>query len=734
MLAMPDSTTRDSVRQLPASILNTTLFLLPALGWPNLFMVGDSFKWAILNCGVLLAALAFCWRAPAHPLRLHRLLTVPLLLLGYALASMVWSSAYLGALSAAHWLVAALLMWLVLNVYAPAQLPRLLLALHAGACVAALWAAGQFWFDWSLFAQGPPPASSFINRNFYAEYAVCVFPFSLWLLATLRSPRWLYAMALSLAFNLSTILMTGARSALLALALTLPFALALLLSQRHSMAWYRPGRLRRFLAVFLLGLLAFVNFPSASPRILAETPDATAWRRTVARSTAALHPTPDNSESIAVRAALWRAALNMLHAHPWTGVGAGAFEIHLPLFQEPDTAFELDYQVHNEYLQLLTEYGLVCGGLALAVLLAVSLRSGLRWALPARDATQCRTWPERIGAWHCLLALLALAVVSCFGFPWHMATTLGLAALTLGLLAAGDANPACSTPAPGTAPPHHAVGARHRSARWLLPPLLLLLLGTVYAVQRTARAEHSILHALFAARQLPRNAAPLSASAQARKTAMLEELRRGIALNANYRQVTPLIAKIMELQNDWQNAAWILRSVTDNHPNVFALWLELTHAYIELQEPALALDAWQHLQQLRPMAAATRSLEIVVRSISGQDTQARDLARARLEHPDPVIDYEMPQAGYALALKLHDQSLAVLALTVRNRYWPEQAGDAFFRIGLAYAQMEPHNPTLALKAFNQGLRSVPANQYENYLLQVPAPFREALKRQPAAPG
>jgi len=710
-------------RAVPAVILSGTLFLVPVLGWPTALLLQDTFKSGLLVTGVLLAALALLWRPPSTPLRLHALLLAPLALMTYALGSMVWSSAYAGGCDAVRWFSVALLMGLSQNVFCRANLPRLLAALHAAACLAALWAAGQFWFDWSLFPQGPMPASSFVNRNFYAEFAVCVLPYSLWLMTRLTTRRWVFVVALTLALNLSTILMTGSRSALIALLFIVPPLLAILVRQRRRLAWYQPGRLRQVFAVLLLGTVVCINLPSTNPHILSETPHATALRRSIARSTDLLVPTEANSASVAIRASLWRTSLRMLQDQPWFGVGAGAWDLQMPRYQDASTLFELDYYAHNEYLQLLCEYGLVCGGLALAVLLAVVTQIGVRCTRPAPPATTtAQQWQDRIGSWHCLLALLALALVSGTGFAWHLASTTGLMALTLGLLAAQD-----TLPGAASALQLPTLDSIPRWRRAALVALVLLLLLDLYTFQRGARAEHATLHAVFESATLPRNAAALDAPALARKSALLNELRIGVALNPNNRKLTPLVAEVMSDQEDWSNTAWILRSVVDNHPSVYALWLGLTRAYVHLQQPSLALDALHHLQQLRPTAPATRSLEIAVLSISGHDDQARALLQAQINHPDAYLDYELPQVGYALALKLQDQTLAVRTLALRNSYWPEQAADGYFRMGLAYAQLAPRNHALALQAFASGLRSVPPSQRDNYLRQVPAPFQQALQ-------
>ena len=54
---------------------------------------------------------------------------------------------------------------------------------------------------------------------------------------------------------------------------------------------------------------------------------------------------------------MWRDTLKMIIQNPILGVGAGAWEIEAPLYQEKGEVLETDYYAHNELLQLVAEYG-----------------------------------------------------------------------------------------------------------------------------------------------------------------------------------------------------------------------------------------------------------------------------------------------------------------------------------------------------------------------------------------
>ena len=698
------------------TILATVMFLLPAVGVASQLLVQDTLKSAMLACAVLLAALRFVARQwpPQRALQWHAMLWLPLMLLIYALCSMFWSHTYMAGADAARWLILGLLIWLGMNTITHTNIRGLLLGIYAGAVLGALWAAAQFWGGLALFPQGPAPASTFYNRNFYAEYAVCALPFSVWWLCTLRSPRWLFAVALSIALQITTIFMTGTRSALLALLVLLPLLCTVVIRMRQHLPWPHGALRKRIVLVLLLGLVILGNLPTGNPGILKETPNATPWRRSLERAQTLAQAETFHTGSLSIRTQMWLATARMVQDHPWRGVGAGAWEINIPRYQRDDSTLELDYYAHNEYLQLLSEYGLPTGGLALAWLLAYWIHSAIS-TFRLRDNTAGEL-PARAFS---LLSLLALAVVSCAGFPWHLAGTTALMGLSIALLCASDlrlTSPAYArVQAPAPTP---------RLRRYALGALIAILAATLYVCQRAFRAEQKILTGVLLTDQLPRKAIALTEAQQATKNTLLTALREGVALHPYYRKLTAQAAEVMMEEEDWRNAAWILQSVADSHPYVSAIWNGLALSYAHLRQPTQALNALQHLKQLRPLAKSTQNLEIVVLSTSGQDARARELMDgyfSRLE-----MDYEMTMTGYALGIKLQDQALALRALTLRQQYWPESAADSYFRMGNIYRDMAPRSDTKALQAFALGLQNVPANERRQYIQQVPAPLRAQL--------
>ncbi|MES2482993.1 MAG: O-antigen ligase family protein, partial [Pseudomonadota bacterium] len=412
-----------------------------ALGVPGEEMLQDTLKSAIVSFGALSSALLFFLQQRTlrdAPVRWHAVMWLPLALLLYGLASMAWAHRYLAGVETVRWFVFGLLVWLGLNTLTRQRLPWLAAGVHAGAAVAALWAVLQFWFDWRFFPQGARPASTFINRNFFAEFAVCALPFGLVLLARARQSPMIALLGASNGLVILAILMTGTRSALIALWLQLLVLLPLIAwLYRREFAFVSWGGTQRALAWGLLAGVVLIGgmVPTGSPAIAGEGRGLTALERAVAR-TQEIRP---GDESLNIRMVMWRATLRMIADRPLAGVGAGAWEEELPLYQTAGSQLETDYYVHNEFLQLVAEFGIV-GWVVLALLTAYLLGAAWRTVRPAgtaalpQDAQAEAPWRAIV-----LTSLLALMVVSNIGFPWRLASTGALFALCLGALAASDA-------------------------------------------------------------------------------------------------------------------------------------------------------------------------------------------------------------------------------------------------------------------------------------------------------
>ncbi|MDB5900958.1 MAG: O-antigen polymerase [Ramlibacter sp.] len=696
------------------ALLAAMVLVAPAVGVPGEEMLQDTLKSIVVAFSTLLAALLFllAQRERTEPLRWHAIVWLPLLLAAYALGSMGWSHTYLGAVEAVRWFIFSVIVWLGLNTLARGRLATLAWCLHAGALIASLWAVLQFWFAMDLFPQGPNPGSTFINRNFFAEFVVCTLPFAGWLLARARSSSAVVGIAASIGFVIAAILMTGTRAALIALWLQVLLVWPLIAWRcRRQLAWPQWGRGLRLAAptVVLLTALVLALIPSNNPKILEEGHGGNALQRGLQR-TQSIGP---QDHSLGVRMVMWRATLDLLRARPLSGVGAGAWESEIPLYQAEGSQLETDFYVHNEFLQLVAEYGLV-GWAFLLLLLAYLCQAAWRtW----RDESE-QAQAERPLRAVFLCSLLALMVVSNIGFPWRMAATGAVFALCLGGLAASDAR----------------LGL---ASRWLARPLrwspriaLAGLAGTVMCLglaivisQRAADAERKLVTAAKAALTLSATGDPNNPRYAQMKRDMLRSVREGIALNPHYRKITPMVADELARWGDWANATWIWESVTESRPYVVAILTNTARGYSNSGRMDKAFDYLERAKKIQPNAASVRSLEVILTARQGEEARALQLAQRAVDAG--IVDYDLVNTLYILAWRAHDYPLARRALQRRMAGWPDSQARGHVQLGVLAAE-EGKDPAKGLEDFRKGLALAAPREREVLLQQVPAAVRPQL--------
>lgn len=141
-----------------------------------------------------------------------------------------------------------------------------------------------------------------------------------------------------------------------------------------------------------------------------------------------------------MRTHIWHAALAQHAESPWIGVGARMFYEGGITHRDPESSPQTGDPLfaHNEYLQMLADYGWV--GLALTgIVLLAHLANGLRYLrwfaaekFPASGLLRSNTLALVTGG---MAALIATLVHAVFEFHGHVAITAVLGAVVLGLLA-----------------------------------------------------------------------------------------------------------------------------------------------------------------------------------------------------------------------------------------------------------------------------------------------------------
>jgi O-Antigen ligase len=168
------------------------------------------------------------------------------------------------------------------------------------------------------------------------------------------------------------------------------------------------GRVRRWSALALLGGVFLV---AVAAGLLASGGGVGGAAQTVAEARVNL-ASPDRTGAL-------HAAFRLVAQHPLTGTGPRQPDLR---WKGHDHGSQLYAYVHNEYLQITAELGLV--GLVLLAILLVAIACMLWRARPTSRATTTTTWAGVVAA------AAAFAVHSGFDFVWHLPAI----ALTMTLL------------------------------------------------------------------------------------------------------------------------------------------------------------------------------------------------------------------------------------------------------------------------------------------------------------
>ena len=695
------------------------MVLAPALGSPTEELLQDTLKSILVSFVALSAALVFFWeiRKGEQAVHVHGLLAFPVALMLYAIGSMVWSHTYLGGVEAARWFIFGVLLFLGLNSLTSSRMTALAWGVHLGAVMASLWAALQFWVDFSYFAQGPNPASTFVNRNFFGEFVVCTFPYSVLLLMRVRDKTSVYFLTFSLAFNCVALMMTGTRSALtgmVLLSVAIPVIVYRWRRQVVSHGWSR-GHVVALALVFVTTVTLLGSISSTNSHVIADGRGGTALEGAAARLLSMTDAREYSERSFSIRAIMWRATARMITANPVAGVGAGAWEVESTRYQNAGTTLETDYYAHNEFLQLIAEYGML-GWLVLACLASYLVWSaGKTWLSKSEHALQ--EAPIRALA---LASLFMLLLVSNAGFPWRMATTGALFAISLSALGASDIRLGLN----------RKLGAR--SAFWS-QRLVRICFGTavisglvaVYVAQQAIECESKIVRAVKIALTISRSAKPTDPRWDNLKADMLALLREGIAINPHYRKLTPIVADSLASWGDWKNATWIWESVLESRPYVVAVMTNLVRGHLQSGNLNKATELFERVRKLQPTAAGLETLEVMLWSRMGKEQEAaaraKELIRAGTVEPDLL------RTAYFIGIRNRDPALAILALEVRIKTWPDQAVDGWLKLGNIYAAPEARNDEKAVESYRSALANARPEHQEQVMALIPAIYRPRLR-------
>lgn len=726
----------------PAMVIAFLVLVIPAVSSFTQELLQDTLKSGIAALMILGCAVLVFWteRHRSEPLRWHPILWLPITMLIYAAVSMIWAHTYLAAVESVRWFLFALLLWLTLNAFNLQRAHALMWGIHLGAFGVAIWGGAQFWFDLGWINQGPNPASTFANRNFAAEYMVMTVPLSLYLTLMTRNVWAALFLILTASLNLVYLMQTGTRSALAALLLILPLLCLVAFVWRKDLAcafWQRKWKIGLTCA-FAASLLALGTAPTGNPKIAAEAYGTSAFERAVGRT----QSIRASDTSLKSRLDMWKQVSELMQAHPLVGVGAGNWEAESPKWFAAGQYVEIDYYVHNEFLQVIAEYGVV-GWIFIFFLFTYLLIAAWRTIfIPPASNTQAEStlgtnalwgntsWMESVenAAFvnvnssarflRCVLlaSLLALLIVSLAGFAWRLAATGVLFAICLGLIAALE---------PSTTnlklvrimnmpwKPKYALRAA------VLSSACMALAG--YIFYQAILAERYIIRSIVLSMQINQDRRLKQEQLPVLKERAWALAKEGIAINPHYRKLTSLIAEEMSKWGDWSKAAWILDSVIESRPYVPALLTNAALAQVSLNDMPRALNLIERALKLQPVYPDAQAIQLFALWSTKKLDVALPLAKKYLNQG--AFNSGGLDAVYKIAFDKNDFQMAERATQLLIDQFPQSRIEGLLRLAKIH-HIGFKNETKALEIYRGAMRESQNNAA--VLASIPEDLRRKL--------
>ena len=254
--------------------------------------------------------------------------------------------------------------------HSPLWWDRIVAALLAGELITGVLGIRQLYGNTEELARWADPNSvangtiriygTLENPNLYAGFLLPILPLAAVALLRWRTPlQRLYAAA-GLGIGVVALVLTYSRGAWMGMVAALG-VLTLLLALRQTRSW--PPLWRRLLPLLLLvgGTVVLVVLVSQVEPLRVRVLSLVAGRE-------------DSSNNF--RLNVWQAAIEMIQARPWLGIGPGntAFNLIYPLYQQPKFNALSAYSIP---LEIAVEAG-IPGVLVLLGLLVSAVRTGLR--------------------------------------------------------------------------------------------------------------------------------------------------------------------------------------------------------------------------------------------------------------------------------------------------------------------------------------------------------------------
>ncbi len=247
----------------------------------------------------------------------------------------------------------------------------------------------------------------------------------------------------------------------------------------------------------------------------------------------------------------------------------------------------------------------------------------------------------------------------------------------------------------------------------------------LYISQQAVICEKKIIRAVKIATGISQSGQPHDPGWDAAKVEMLTLINGGISINPHYRKITPIVADALATWGDWKNATWIWESVLVSRPYIVAMIANVVRGHLLAKEFTVAQNYLDKAMQLRPASTSLSILQVALWSQSGKTRDA--IARASVLLKDGIVEPELLRVAYDLGKNNHEPALAIAALELGIKAWPEKAVDGWLAMGDIYSQPNSKNEDKAVAAYRAALSGSPPSHRDAVLAAIPRAYRDRVQ-------
>lgn len=258
-------------------------------------------------------------------------------------------------------------------------------------------------FIQSFFTQGAWPASTFGNKNFAMHIIVMVVPIVIIYLLTANLVRSVWILALILLINLAYWGLSFTRAAWISVAVQLFFLLFFILFNKNKPMFMKLKLIKHKIFSSFVVLISMMVILTSNPNANMQPHNGSVKERIQSISTESANP----------RIPAWINTIEMISDQPLIGVGVGQWPVIYPMYHDR-RAFDVILNetttlkhLHNEYLELFANYGLI--GYIFIIWVFISSALMLLRVLKSNRNTA--------NALIIFLSLLGFLIESFFSFP-----------------------------------------------------------------------------------------------------------------------------------------------------------------------------------------------------------------------------------------------------------------------------------------------------------------------------